>query len=112
MRSAGKRSAKTLPLPGSLAQARAAHGARAAAVHAVEAFGQAWQVACGNADARVLHAVARAAVGFAFPAHGDRAAVGRVAHGVGQQVRQRGAHGVRPTALRSAGAPSAAARPY
>src|SRR5690606_6867199 len=52
-------------------QPRSAGRARAATVSAVEALCQPGDVLCGNADARVLHRVNRAAVLFTIPTYSD-----------------------------------------
>jgi len=71
------------------AQTGAAGVARAAAVDAVEALGQARQVLGGDAGAGVLHGKARATVGQRLPLHRDPATRRGVTHRVGDQVGQR-----------------------
>jgi hypothetical protein len=72
------------------AEPGAAGLARATAVDAVEAFGQPWQMLAGDADAGVAHLEDCAAVRIALqPARRDAPPIGRVAHGIAQQI----AHG-------------------
>ena len=70
------------------AQAGAAGVARAAAVHAVKALGDARQVLGGDARPAVSHGQARAAARQRLPLHLDAPAGGRVAHGVVDKVGQ------------------------
>src|SRR5688572_31176098 len=70
-------------------EAGAALGAGAVAVHAIEAFGEPWQVLGRDPDAGVLHREPRAA-GRAAPADGDAAVSRRVLGRVRDQVGRDG----------------------